>query len=42
MKRDVLIVPLEELYRQFETNERQDVKIVAPSVKEKFRDVVSW
>ena len=32
MKRDVLIVPVEELYRHFETNERQDVKIVAPSI----------
>lgn len=32
MKRDVLIVPLEEVRRHFETNERQDVKVVAPSI----------
>ncbi len=32
MKRDVLIIPLEEVKRHFETNERQDIKIVAPSI----------
>lgn len=32
MKREVLIIPLEELTRHFETNERQDIKIVAPSI----------
>jgi hypothetical protein len=32
MKRDMLIIPLEELTRHFETNERQDIKIVAPSI----------
>ncbi len=32
MKRYVLIIPLEELSRYFETNERQDIKIVAPSI----------
>jgi hypothetical protein len=29
MTRDVLVVPLEEIQRQFDSNERQDVKIVA-------------
>ena len=32
MKRDVLIIPLEEIGRHFETNERQDIKVVAPSI----------
>jgi exoribonuclease R len=32
MKRDVLFIPLEDLNRHFETNERQDIKIVAPSI----------
>lgn len=32
MNRDVLIIPLEELIRHFETNERQDIKVVAPSI----------
>jgi hypothetical protein len=32
MKRDVLIIPLEEVSRHFETNERQDIKIVAPNI----------
>jgi hypothetical protein len=32
MKRDVLIVPLEEISRHLETNERQDIKVVAPSI----------
>jgi len=32
MKRDLLIIPLEELTRHFETNERQDIKVVAPSI----------
>ena len=32
MKRGVLIVPLEEIRRHFKANERQDVKVVAPSI----------
>lgn len=32
MKRDMLIIPLEELTRHFGTNERQDIKVVAPSI----------
>lgn len=32
MKRDVLIIPREEINRHFETNERQDIKVVAPSI----------
>jgi hypothetical protein len=32
MKRDVLFIPLEEVKRQFEANERQDIKIGAPSI----------
>lgn len=32
MKRDVLFIPIEDLKRHFETNERQDIKIVAPSI----------
>jgi len=32
MKRRVLIVPLEEITRHLETNERQDVKIVVSSI----------
>jgi len=31
MKRHVLFVPLEEIKRHLETNERQDIKVVAPS-----------
>lgn len=32
MKRDVLIISSEELTRHFETNERQDIKVVAPII----------
>ena len=35
MTRDVLLIPLEEIEQQFRTNDRQDVKIVAP---ERLRD----
>lgn len=32
MKRDVLEIPLEEIERHLQENERQDIKIVAPSI----------
>jgi len=32
MKRYVLIVPLDEITRHLETNDRQDVKVVLPSI----------
>jgi len=32
MKRSVLEIPLEEIKLQFETNIRQDIKVVAPSI----------
>ena len=32
MKRHVLFVPLEEIRRHLGTNERQDIKVVAPSI----------
>lgn len=41
MKRKVLVIPKEELEMQFATNERQDVKIVAPAaLTDKLFDVL--
>jgi len=32
MKRRVLVIPLDEIERQFQLNKRQDVKIIAPEI----------